>query len=57
MKDYDALDVFIFVVMGGTVILLISLILAGIFAIVKEASCYNLPLNEFYESEMCEVYR
>lgn len=57
MKDYRALNIFMIVTIVITAVWIITLILIGLSMYIREKSCYNLPLNEFYENEMCEVYR
>lgn len=57
MQDYKALNIFMIVVTVVVAIWIATLVLIGLSMYIKESSCYNLPPDEFYQSEMCEVYR
>ena len=57
MKEDKALNVFMYVVITIAIIWVLTLALIGIYMDAKEKSCYNLPPDEFYKSEFCEVYR
>ena len=46
-----------YVVITIAIIWVLTLALIGIYMDAKEKSCYNLPPDEFYKSEFCEVYR
>lgn len=47
----------IYIVISIITILFLMLVLALVYETVKKISCYNLPPNEFYNSDFCEVYR
>lgn len=57
MKDSKALNVFMIVVIVVVVVWAVTLILIGLSMYIREKTCYNLPFNEFYQSDFCEVYR
>lgn len=57
MKDSRALNVFMIVVIVVAVVWIITLILIGLSMCIRERTCYNLPPDEFYQSDFCEVYR
>lgn len=39
----------------ATVLLIFILVLT--YETIRKISCYNLPPNEFYQNDFCEVYR
>ena len=57
MKDSKALNVFMIVVIAVVVVWIITLILIGLSMYIRERTCYNLPPDEFYNNDLCEVYR
>lgn len=57
MKDSKALNVFMIVVIVVVVVWIITLVLIGLSMYIRERTCYNLPLDEFYNNDLCEVYR
>lgn len=57
MKDNKALNVFMIVTIVVVVVWIITLILIGLSMYIREKSCYNLPPDEFYNNDFCEVYR
>ena len=57
MKDNKALNVFMIVTIIVVAVWIITLILIGLSMYIRERTCYNLPPNEFYRSDLCEVYR
>ena len=56
-KDSKALNVFMIVVIIVVTVWIITLILIGLSMYIRERTCYNLPPDEFYQSDFCEVYR
>lgn len=57
MKDNKALNVFMIVTIVVVAVWIITLILIGLSMYIREKSCYNLPPDEFYNNDFCEVYR
>lgn len=57
MKDNKALNVFMIAVIVVVVVWAVTLILIGLSMYIREKTCYNLPPNEFYSNDLCEVYR
>lgn len=57
MKDSKALNVFMIVVIVVVVVWILTLVLIGLSMYIREKSCYNLPPDEFYKNDFCEVYR
>lgn len=57
MKDNKALNVFMIVTIVITAVWIITLILIGLSLYIREKTCYNLPPDEFYKNDLCEVYR
>lgn len=57
MKDNKALNVFMIVVIIVVTVWIITLVLIGLSMYIREKTCYNLPPDEFYKSDLCEVYR
>lgn len=57
MKDNKALNVFMIVVIIVVTVWSITLVLIGLSMYIRERTCYNLPLDEFYQNDLCEVYR
>lgn len=57
MQDSKALNIFMVAVIIVVIVWIVTLILIGLSMYIREKTCYNLPPDEFYESEMCEVYR
>ena len=41
------------------IVMLIVLVMFGwlMYSLLKREICYNLPFNDFYQSDFCEVYR
>lgn len=57
MKDNKALNVFMIVTIIVVAVWIITLILIGLSMYIREKTCYNLPPDEFYKNDFCEVYR
>lgn len=57
MKDNKALNVFMIAVIVVVVVWAVTLILIGLSMYIREKTCYNLPPDEFYNNDLCEVYR
>ena len=57
MKDSKALNVFMIVAIVVIVVWAVTLILIGLSMYIRERTCYNLPPDEFYNNDLCEVYR
>lgn len=57
MKDNKALNVFMIVTIVVVAVWIITLILIGLSMYIREKTCYNLPPDEFYKNDLCEVYR
>lgn len=57
MKDSKALNVFMIVVIIVVTVWSITLVLIGLSMYIRERTCYNLPPDEFYNNDLCEVYR
>lgn len=57
MKDNKALNVFMIVTIIVVTVWIITLVLIGLSMYIREKSCYNLPPDEFYNNDFCEVYR
>ena len=57
MKDNKALNVFMIVVIIVVTVWSITLVLIGLSMYIRERTCYNLPPDEFYQNDLCEVYR
>lgn len=47
----------IYVVISIIIVIFLVFIIILTYETIKEISCYNLPPNEFYQSDYCEVYR
>mgnify|MGYP000083117000 CR=1 FL=1 len=47
----------IYIVISVIIITFLILIFALTYETVRKISCYNLPPNEFYQNDFCEVYR
>lgn len=57
MKDSKALNIFMIMVIVVVAVWIITLILIGLSMYIRERTCYNLPPNEFYQNDLCEVRR
>lgn len=57
MKDSKALNIFMIMVIVVVAVWIITLILIGLSMYIRERTCYNLPPDEFYKNDLCEVYR
>ena len=57
MKDNKALNVFMIVTIIVVAVWIITLVLIGLSMYIRERTCYNLPPDEFYSNDLCEVYR
>lgn len=57
MQDSKALNVFMIVTIVVVAVWIITLILIGLSMYIREKTCYNLPPDEFYKNDLCEVYR
>jgi heme/copper-type cytochrome/quinol oxidase subunit 2 len=57
MQDSKALNIFMVAVIIVVIVWIVTLILIGLSMYIREKTCYNLPPDEFYKNDLCEVYR
>lgn len=53
MRENKPVGIAIVVIMILGIILMISIL----YKLIHRELCYNLPFNDFYKSDFCEVYR